>query len=181
MLKKYEKFLKEFDKKLKKYFDEESENICCKEGCSACCEVGDYPFTQLEMMYLMSGFKKLSPDIQAIVRNNFVNIKSSRVSVHLFYKCPFLINNRCSVYKYRGITCRTFGLAYLTDKKNHTVKLPECVHNNLNYSKVFDGEEFKIEPIKENLDLPSVVNSKLAKNYKLEFGDSRSLIDWFPD
>ena len=28
------------------------------------------------------------------------------------YECPFLINNRCCVYSYRGIICRTFGLAY---------------------------------------------------------------------
>jgi Fe-S-cluster containining protein len=181
MLKKYEKFLKDLDKKLKKYFDEQSEHICCKEGCSGCCEVGDYPFTQLEMMYLMTGFKNLPPQIQTVVRNNLLNIKKTRVSVHLFYACPFLIDKKCSVYKYRGITCRTFGLAYLIDKKNKQVKVPECAHNGLNFSKVFDGTEIKIEPIKENLDLPSIAMSHLAKNYKLEFGESRSLVDWFPN
>ena len=161
MLKKYEKFLKELDKKLKKYFDEQSEYICCKEGCSGCCEVGDYPFTQLEMMYLMEGFKALPNDIKILVKNSLMQTK----------------NNKCSVYKYRGITCRTFGLAYFT--KDKIVKVPECVHQNLCYSKVFKDNELLTEPVKECLGLFDIVDSKLAKKYKLEFGPSRSLIDWF--
>ena len=69
MLKKYEKFIKEFDKKIRKYFEVQSEHICCKEGCAACCEVGDYPFSQLEMMYLMSGFQKLPDNIKIQIKN----------------------------------------------------------------------------------------------------------------
>jgi len=178
MLKSYEKFLKEFDKKIDKYFKQQSEYICCKEGCSGCCEVGDYPFTQLEMMYLMQGFKQLPTMIQAQVRNNLMTIKNNRVSTHLFYTCPFLINKRCSVYKFRGITCRTFGLAYLY--KDNTVKLPECVNEGLCYSKVTKDGILTVEPIKESLNLIDLTNSDLAKKYKLEFGLSRSLIDWFP-
>ena len=179
MLKKYEQFLKDFDKKLKKYFSKQSEYICCKECCAGCCEVGDYPFSQLEMMYLMQGFRTLDTNTQNIIRNNMNTLKQNRVTSHFFYQCPFLINKKCSVYKYRGITCRTFGLAYLTDKKNKQVKLPECAKEGLNFSKVYDGKEIEIDPIKENLDLPSVINSPLAKSYKLEFGEIRSLINWF--
>ena len=178
MLKKYEQFLKEFDKKLTKYFDEQKEYICCREGCSGCCEVGDYPFTQLEMMYLMEGYKKLPANLQLEIKNNLMRIKSNRVSTHLFYKCPFLINNKCSVYNNRGITCRTFGLAYLTEDK--VVKLPECVNEGLCYSKVSKDGVLTVEPVKENLSLLEIINSDLAKKHKLEFGMSRSLIDWFP-
>ena len=112
-----------------------------------------------------------------LVKNSLMQTKSNRVSTHLFYKCPFLINNKCSVYKYRGITCRTFGLAYFT--KDKIVKVPECVHQNLCYSKVFKDNELLTEPVKECLGLFDIVDSKLAKKYKLEFGPSRSLIDWF--
>ena len=177
MLKKYERFLKDFDKKLKKYFSQQSEHICCKEGCSGCCEIGDYPFTQLEMMYLMEGFKNLPTEIKIQVKNNLMAIKKNRFSTHLFYKCPFLINKKCSVYK--GLTCRTFGLAYLIDKK--TVKVPECANEGLCYSKVYKDGELVTEPIKENLSLLKITNSQLAKSHKLEFGESRSLVDWFPD
>lgn len=179
MLKKYERFLKDFDKKLKKYFSQQSEHICCKEGCSACCEIGDYPFTQLEMMYLMEGFKNLPTETKIQVKNNLLAIKKNRFSTHLFYKCPFLINKKCSVYKYRGLTCRTFGLAYLIDKK--TVKVPECANEGLCYSKVYKDGELVTEPVKEDLSLLKIINSQLAKSHKLEFGESRSLVDWFPD
>lgn len=181
MLKRYEKFLKDFDKKLKKYFTEQKEHICCKEGCAGCCEVGDYPFSQLEMMYIMEGFKKLPVDLRKQIKNNLDNVKNNRHSEHFYYQCPFLINKKCAVYKYRGITCRTFGLAYLINKKTKQVKIPQCSNEGLNFNKVFDGNEISIEPIKENLDLPSVINSKLAKNHKLEFGEIRSLVNWFPD
>lgn len=178
MLNKYKKFLKEFDKKLSGYFKEQKEYICCREGCSGCCEVGDYPFTQLEMMYLMEGYKKLPPMIQLQVKNNLMQIKNNRVSTHFYYTCPFLLNKKCSVYNYRGITCRTFGLAYLTDK--NTVKLPECVNENLSYSKVSKDGILTVEPVKENLNLLEITNGEMAKKYKLDFGMSRSLIDWFP-
>lgn len=180
MLKRYEKFLKDFDKKIKKCFEEQREHIYCKEGCAGCCEVGDYPFSQIEMMYLMNGFKKLPINLQKEIKTNLEIIKRNRISEHFYYKCPFLINKKCSVYKYRGITCRTFGLAYIVDKKNKQVKLPECSKEGLNFSKVYNGKEIEIAPIKENLDLPAVINSKLAKNYKLEFGEIRSLVNWFP-
>ena len=53
MLARYEKFLEKFDKRLSRYFEEQCEFIKCKMGCSACCEVGEYPFSRLEAEYLM--------------------------------------------------------------------------------------------------------------------------------
>lgn len=178
MLKKYVQFLKEFDKKIEKYFAEQSEYISCKEGCSGCCEIGDYPFTQLEMMYLMEGYKTLVQNLKIEIRNKLLNIKKNRVSKHLYYTCPFLINKRCSVYKYRGLTCRTFGLAYL--KSDKTVFVPQCVNDGLCYSKVSKDGYLMVEPIKDKLGLLDIAQSDLAKKYKLDFGMSRSLIDWFP-
>ena len=127
----------------------------------------------------MEGFKNLPTETKIQVKNNLMAIKKNRFSIHLFYKCPFLINKKCSVYKYRGLTCRTFGLAYLIDKK--TVKVPECANEGLCYSKVYKDGELVTEPIKENLSLLKITNSQLAKSHKLEFGESRSLVDWFPD
>ena len=178
MLKKYVRFLEEFDKKIEKYFKEQSAYICCKEGCSGCCEIGDYPFTQLEMMYLMEGYKNLPQDLQIKIRDKLMSIKRNRVSTHLYYTCPFLTEGRCSVYKYRGITCRVFGLAYLKNDKE--VSIPECVHDGLCYSEVSKNGYLTVEPIKEKLGLLDIINGELAKKHGLEFGMSRSLIDWFP-
>ena len=181
MLKEYEEFLKDFDSIISQLFENQKKYVKCHKGCSLCCEIGEYPFSQLEMMYIMEGFKKLPVDLRKQIKNNLDNVKNNRHSEHFYYQCPFLIDKKCAVYKYRGITCRTFGLAYLIDKRTKQVKIPQCSNEDLNFSKVFDGNEISIEPIKENLDLPSVIDSKLAKSHKLEFGEIRSLVNWFPD
>jgi hypothetical protein len=61
------------------------------------------------------------------------------------------------------------------DKK--TAKIPACDMHKMSNP---ENNELLIEPIKENLNLLEVTNSPLAKKYKLDFGQSRSLIDWFP-
>jgi len=177
MLIRYEKFLEEFDKTLDNYFNEHKQYICCKKGCSFCCEIGEYPFSRLEAEYLMKGFLKLSPETQKNIKQNIKYLVENKIYTN--YKCPFLINKECSLYKYRGLVCRTHGLAYLD---NGIVKLPECVNRGLNYSSVYDSEnkELIIEnPIKENLRIDSIFQSSPAKNYKLECGEIRPLIKWF--
>ena len=64
MLKKYDKFIKDFQQKIDKYFEENSEYIYCHEGCSACCEIGEYPFSWIEMGYLMEAFVELPENIK---------------------------------------------------------------------------------------------------------------------
>ncbi|MBP3924082.1 YkgJ family cysteine cluster protein [bacterium] len=171
MLNDYEKFLAEFDEKLAAYFEFEKDDIKCLEGCSYCCEHGDYPFSRLELEYAMSGFMKLPADIKKQIKDNFDKIKDEKD-----YVCPFLIKKKCSIYKYRSLTCRTHGLAYL--KSDGAAKLPECANLGLNFSKTFDPETkiLSREIIKENLDLPEIIKS--AKGYDLEFGEIRSLVKW---
>ncbi len=175
MKKDYDKFINEFQTKLDKYFEEYSEYIYCHENCSGCCETGEYPFSQLEMAYLMKGFLKLPQDIKDIIKNNIENLKKQKSDFNgerFEYTCPFLIEKKCSVYQNRGITCRVHGLAYL--RKNNTVNLPHCANIGLNFSTVFKDGIFSIEPIKENLNIDEVL-----KNFEDEMGEIRPLINWF--
>ena len=171
MLNDDEKFLEEFDKKLAGYFEFEKDDIKCRGGCSYCCEHGDYPFSRLELEYAMAGFVKLPTNIKKQIKENFEKIKNEKD-----YVCPFLIEGKCSIYKYRSLTCRVHGLAYL--KSDSTAKLPECANFGLNFSETFDTQTkiLSREIVKENLDLPEII--KTAKNYKLEFGEIRSLVKW---
>lgn len=178
MLKRYEKFLEKFDKRLERYFEEQCEFIKCKPGCSLCCEVGEYPFSRLEMEYLMSGFIKLPNEVKEQIRNEIKRLKNENPKL---YRCPFLINKLCSLYKYRGIVCRTHGLAWYDEDKNK-IQLPYCVNKGLNYAKVFDretGEVFLQSPIKERLLIDSVLNGSKAEKYNLECGEIRPLLNWF--
>ena len=95
MLQRYEKFLKEIlDPKLEKYFEEQCEFVKCKESCSSCCEVGEYPFSRLELEYLMSGFVNLSFETKHIIKEEIKHLKREQPKM---YNCPFLINKMCCV------------------------------------------------------------------------------------
>lgn len=176
MLGRYEKFLKKFDERIDEYFQQQCEYIKCKPGCSACCEVGDYPFSRLEAEYLMSGFVKLPTEIKQQIKKEISILKSEKPKM---YKCPFLIDGKCSVYQYRGIVCRTYGLAWFDGEK---IRLPYCVNKGLNFAKIFDretGNVFLENPVKENLRIDNVLRTQEAKEYELECGEIRSLINWF--
>lgn len=166
----YEKFLNEFDKKLAAYFERDAAAIKCKKGCIFCCENADYPLSLLEMKYLMQGFLKLDKSRHDRVRENIRNLMRRRTSI---YPCPFLLDGECAVYAYRPLTCRIHGLGYL--RSDGIVKLPECAKIGLNYSENFDGHSVDFEPIKEDLNLDKI----FAAHPELEFGEIRSMIDWF--
>ena len=159
----YPKFLKELDKRLRDYFISQADNVCCKKGCSLCCEKGDYPLSDIELEYLMQGFISLESEQKIIVQNNIKNMKKGD-------KCPFLINNLCSVYHYRPIICRTYGLAYLMNDGRANV--PYCVNDGKNYCKVYMNGELLTEPVKENLSTQSLI-SDLDGDYCI-----KNLYDW---
>lgn len=155
-------FFEKLDSLLEGYFQAHKAYICCKAGCSSCCEKGDYPVSELELKYLMQGFIELDSEKKLIVQKNIKTMQRGEA-------CPFLIENLCSVYDYRPVICRVHGLAYICG--NDTVKLPYCANEGKNYSSVYkDGEVF-INPVKDNLDTPS-----LLKNF--DYGEIRNLYDW---
>lgn len=175
MLDKYELFIKKFQKKIDNYFLINSEYIYCHEGCSSCCEIGEYPFSRIEMEYLMQGFIALSDEFKAQIKDNVESIRKQKVSFNgkrFEYKCPFLINGSCCVYSRRGLTCRVHGLAHL--KKDGTVNVPYCANNGLNYSNVFKDGVFSAEPVKDVLYI-----DEIFKNSGIEYGEIRPLIEWF--
>lgn len=159
---KYESFLIDFDRKLEGYFKRDAGFVHCKSGCSACCERGDYPISQLELEYIMQGFIALNNELKLQVQENIKTIQKGG-------KCPFLIDKKCSIYPYRPIICRVHGLAYLC--KNNTVKVPYCVNDGKNYASVYQSGEITINPIPENLDTPNVLK-------EFEYGEIRNLFDW---
>lgn len=163
----YEKFLKEFDEKLAAYFERDAAAIKCKKGCTFCCENADYPLSLLEMEYLMKGFLLLEKEKHDRVREKIRNTADKP------YPCPFLIDGECSIYSYRPLTCRVHGLAYM--RSDGIVKLPECARIGLNYSENFDGQTVNFEPIIEDLNLDKI----FSEHSELEFGEIRSMIDWF--
>lgn len=184
MLNAYEKFLEEFDKRLESYFESQKPYIKCQKGCTKCCEIGEYPYSRLEAEYLMRAFIRLPKDVKDVIRTNINKLKKDKKNSkaeRFLYKCPFLVNDLCALYKYRGIVCRTYGLAYLDDETEN-VMLPECVNDGLNYSNAFNQSDSSISIvniIKEQLKIDKVLRSGTAQKLKLECGAIRPLIEWF--
>ncbi len=193
MINNYKLYIDALDAKFANYFEAQKDYIFCKEGCALCCRDSEYPYTRLEHEYLMQGFEQLQLAVQNIVSKNIQKTKEARAkhsSQSTFEdNCPFLVNDKCCVYEYRGIVCRRFGLAYTGE--DGRIKLPYCVYQGLNYSNVYDVETkmlspkmfaatgFEKEPVAYNLNLKFLLNNEATQSVGLEFGEVKALIDWF--
>lgn len=185
-------YLSYIDKKLEKYFNDQAPYIFCKKGCARCCQYGDYPFSEIEIKYLMEGFSTLSQDKKQAILKNIEKIKEEKQNFtgeQFTYQCPFLLNNECSVYQHRGIICRTFGL--ISAREDENSKIPFCAYEGLNYSNVLDAENGIIseekflalntdqEPLAYNIRYKTLTNNNFEEVFKIKFGEVKSLIDWF--
>ncbi len=189
--KRYEIFLYTLNKELQKMFDNQAEFIKCKEGCSYCCEKGEYPFSELEFNYLIEGYKQLDSNTKKIIKENIKQInkeKSKNTDKIFMHKCPFLIDKRCSVYNNRGIICRTFGL--LCEHNDGRLTIPFCHEYGLNYAQLYDKELgqliderdgiklSKTEPAAFRIERDNIMNLSIAKNLNIVWGDSKTMIDF---
>ncbi len=192
-IEKYELYLKFMDRQLAKFFQEQSPYIFCKEGCCSCCQNGEYPVSAVEFSYMLIGSKMLSLELVAQIEQNIFKVKEEKDNYQgedIFrYACPFLLNNRCSIYNNRPIICRTHGLAYFSAKGKLLV--PACVNEGLNYSNVYDFdlnsisvEKFKElgveqEPLAHNVGLSFMSNNDLTEKLELDFGEFKPMYKWF--
>ena len=187
MITRYKEYLEFLDKKLSKMFEAQKPFIKCKEGCAYCCKEGEYPLSELEYVYMMLTYNELDDELRDKVTENIITLlKKSREKM---YECPFLVDNRCSIYKARGVICRTFGL--LTVGSNDKLKVPFCQSLGLNFSKVIDREHKKIDeelvkkynyknsPKTYCIDLKTLTDPDIFAGQSFEFGEIKKLIDWF--
>lgn len=63
----------------------------CHKGCSNCCYI---PISITEL------------DVQYIERSLFIRRKTETSVILPTTRCPFLVSNSCSIYKYRPFVCR---------------------------------------------------------------------------
>ncbi len=187
----YIHYLNFVEEKLNKFFNTQKPFICCKKGCSKCCRNAIFPYSAIEMRYLMSGMFFLSDDVQEEIAKNIEKTLKAREEFQgekFRYDCPFLINDECSVYDYRGGVCRAFGL--MTCQKDG-IKVPFCCFDGLNYSNVVDYDTKKVSPEKYlklgceeeptafNVSYEFLTNQEFEKEFNFKFGEKKPLIEWF--
>ena len=192
MLIAYENYLSFLDSRLEKFFKSQEPYIFCKKGCTKCCRHAQFPYSLLEMQYVLAGLHNLDKKTLNKIEQNLANIltrKQKFKGKKFLYDCPFLINDECAVYKYRGVICRTFGL--ITQYENGTIKSPFCAHKGLNYSNVlnlrqktisirkFKKLNVKEEPLGFNISYEFLTGSAFEAQFNLKFGQMKPLIEWF--
>lgn len=192
-LKLYKQYLNTIQSFLDKYFDDQKEYICCQKGCAHCCKKGSYPYSQIEFDYLMIGFFKMDLKEQQGVIKRIQKLKEEYATVEdkekFMHRCPFLNEEDvCTVYDYRGLICRTFGL--LKPDKNNEIIMPFCQSLGLNYSQVYNREKkmldedlvkkhgFKNTPKAYQLSFKTLMDKDLFQDVEINFGEIKSLIEW---
>lgn len=190
----YIAYLEFLNTKLSKFFVSQKPYIFCKKGCAKCCRNSEFPYSAMEAKFLLEGALSLSEDTQKQVETNIAQIleKKKKYRGKKFrYDCPFLINNACSVYEYRGVICRTFGL--LTNYEDNKVKAPFCAYEGLNYSNVlnlskktisarkFKKLKVKEEPLGFNISYKYLTGEDYEHAFDFKFGEKKPLIEWFLD
>ena len=189
MIQNYIAFLEYLNNKLEGFFDSQKDYIFCKKGCAKCCKNAQFPYSFLELQYLLKGYLQLDKETRDIISQKVDKIKEDKIKSKedLFrYECPFLINNECSVYNYRGIVCRTFGLMENAD--NNIIKTPFCCYEGLNYSNVMDNNEIsedkvnkinpKNKPLAFNINHNLLTSEDFERGFNIKFGEKKPLIDW---
>ena len=188
----YLTFLTFIQQKIDKYFEKQAPYIFCKRGCGMCCKHAQFPYTRIEIRLLLLGYSQLPEDKLKIIDNNITQILEKRKKYRgkkFLYDCPFLINNECSIYNYRGLICRTFGL--MLNGSNGHVQVPFCCFKGYNYSNVlnlrtkmisvrkFKKLGVKQEPASYNLEYFSLIDESFERGFNFKFGEKKALIDWF--
>ncbi len=192
MFENYEKYLAFLNQRLEGFFKKQEPYIKCQKGCAKCCKNAEFPYSKMEFKYLLSGFLTLDKEVQDKIENQIkevVDKKQGFKGDKFLYDCPFLVDDLCSVYEYRGIVCRAFGL--IESVKDGKSKIPFCAYQGLNYSNVLDTEKkmitnekfkasgIKQEPVSFNVGYKFLTEEAFENRFNFKFEEKKALIDWF--
>lgn len=111
----------------------------CGAGCSSCCQA--FKILPIEYEYIQ----------QQLKLNNITTTNKVKKG-----ECKYLIDNKCSIYEYRPIICRTHGFPLV--RLNEEVEEYEVSFCELNFIK-FPLEQFNAN----NVFFEDTYNSKLLQ------------------
>lgn len=152
----------EVDLLSKELEDKHSKQMKCKNGCDLCCM--DYSIFPVEYYSILNELK-----------NQELDLKSSKQRDLQNNTCVFLKNHKCTIYNLRPIICRTHGLPLLFTNDEGGWELSAC---ELNFTK-FNFEKFTNENTfpqdKYNSKL-FILNKKFISEFKEKKYDEFELI-----
>jgi len=130
----YGRLLAEVDTWFARCLATEPQAIACGAGCSECCR-GLFDITLLDALFLKSGFDRLDPQVQAMVRAKALDRLQQLRHIWPDFQEPYILNyrpeeewenlmpeddeapcllvdndGRCILYNFRPMTCRLNGI-----------------------------------------------------------------------
>jgi len=186
-LENYETFLDIIMPSIDRKFENQKEYLSCAKGCALCCKNASMPFSDIEFNYLKDGFNTLSDEKKSQVLSKIKDMIEGKTE----QACPFLFDEVCSVYKYRGLICRMFGLLMINESDEYTI--PFCIHDGLNYSQIYDEETgsfsaekkaalgIEADPVFYQLSRSHIFSLQLAKDLDIIPSESKPLIEWLKE
>ena len=201
ILRNYVLYLQVITNKINSFFEEQKDYIMCHQGCAKCCKGAQFPFTEIEFRFLLEGFVQLDEELKMKILRQIDDVLAQKCEYNknhndkkFRYDCPFLVNDNCAVYNYRGLICRSFGLMTFINGSKEKSKMPFCAFEGLNYSNVLDPEtstvsteKFKalnIETVPKafNIDYyTTLTNNSMGESFGFEFGEEKPLINWLEE
>ena len=142
----YASFLEKLSLEIEHYFQQQQDFIVCKKGCSYCCKSGNYPVSDIEFQFIELGVMQLDRGRKKAIKKRVERIgkayrkyqQLAEPKVPFRYHCPFLFENACTIYQYRPIICRTYGLIISDENSPENMQLPSCLKEGLNYANIWD-------------------------------------------
>jgi len=115
LISKVEQLFAELDVSMSRFRD--ASGLRCIDGCGECCKKKNIEATVLEFLPLAAHLWKNGKALSVLekLENKYVSDT-----------CVFFLNDRCSVYPFRGLICRLFGFSFVTGKDGKK-KLSTCV------------------------------------------------------
>ncbi len=110
----YYQILETLQRQSGEIFEEFSDQIQCKKGCSGCC-INGFRIRYMEGLTLLQGFTEASPETASKIMDNLNDPKA--------LACPVLINGACSLYEHRPALCRAYGIILQLDDTLATCNL----------------------------------------------------------
>ncbi len=157
MLRKYLEICDEVEREFRRAKRLHGDRIHCGPGCSDCC--GQlFQITEVEAAYISRGFRKLDAARQARLREKAEEYLRRRQELRTAsgepeswgalppagtrLPCPALEDGLCTIYEYRPLVCRRFGMPIYNPDSG---RLSACELNFKDGEEIHDGQLIQIQ------------------------------------
>lgn len=158
------------------------QKIACQKGCSHCCKGEKIEVSWREVRDILKSILSLDNETKKIIKEQSIAYnKTKNFKKGIGSPCALLVNDSCSIYSNRPITCRgliSADLQSCLNRYSHGGEVPEMIYARaieyafaINTREIFDGR-YEINNVlkflfKSNNDLENYINEKIPQPHGL--------------